>query len=135
MVFIGGWQLATALGWVDKFFFGQPSEDLGRPGAPVHPGHGLRLDLGEHVGDDLKEAVYGFFLGTGAGVVLGLLLGQNRFLSDVLGPYIKIVNSIPRIILGSIFVVAFGLGSLPQDPARGRAGLLRGLLQRLPGRA
>jgi NitT/TauT family transport system permease protein len=47
-------------------------------------------------------------------VLLGLLLGQSRFLADVLGPYIKIVNAVPRIILGSIFVVAFGLGPLPK---------------------
>jgi NitT/TauT family transport system permease protein len=45
---------------------------------------------------------------------VGLLLGQNRFLSDVLSPYIKIVNAVPRIILGSIFVVAFGLGTFPK---------------------
>jgi len=32
----------------------------------------------------------------------------------VFGPYIKIVNSIPRIVLGSIFIVAFGLGVLPK---------------------
>ena len=30
------------------------------------------------------------------------------------GPYIKIVNAIPRIVLGSIFIVAFGLGVTPK---------------------
>jgi len=45
------------------------------------------------------------------GVVLGILLGQVRFLSDVLGPYIKAMNALPRIVLGSIFVVWLGLGS------------------------
>jgi len=35
-----------------------------------------------------------------------------RLLAEVLGPYIKIVNAIPRIVLGSIFVVAFGIGKL-----------------------
>ena len=34
-----------------------------------------------------------------------------RFLSDVLGPYIKAMNALPRIVLGSIFVVWLGLGS------------------------
>jgi NitT/TauT family transport system permease protein len=42
------------------------------------------------------------------------MLGQNRFLADVLGPYIKVVNAVPRIILGSIFLVAFGLGTFPK---------------------
>jgi NitT/TauT family transport system permease protein len=44
-------------------------------------------------------------------VVVGVTLGQSRFLAEVLGPYIKIVNAIPRIVLGSIFTVALGLGT------------------------
>jgi NitT/TauT family transport system permease protein len=31
--------------------------------------------------------------------------------ADVLGPYIKVMNAIPRIVLGSIFTVALGLGT------------------------
>jgi NitT/TauT family transport system permease protein len=110
---LGGWQLATAQGWVDKFFYGQPTMiwdalvHLFRKGSEFG-------SVWDDIAVTLKEAVYGFLLGTGAGVVIGLLLGQNRFLSDVLSPYIKIVNAVPRIILGVIFVVAFGLGSLPK---------------------
>jgi NitT/TauT family transport system permease protein len=62
----------------------------------------------------LKEAVYGFLLGSVAGVILGVALGQSPFLADVIGPYIKIVNAIPRIVLGSIFIVAFGVGATPK---------------------
>ena len=110
---IGGWQLCTSLGWVDKFFYGQPSMiwhslvHLFTKGTEFG-------SIWDDIGVTLKEAVYGFFLGTGAGIVMGLLLGQNRFLADVLSPYIKIVNAIPRIILGVIFVVAFGLGIFPK---------------------
>ena len=32
------------------------------------------------------------------------------YLADVVGPYIKIVNALPRIVLGSIFVMWLGLG-------------------------
>ena len=32
----------------------------------------------------------------------------------MLGPFIKMVNAIPRIVLGSIFIVAFGVGSTPK---------------------
>jgi NitT/TauT family transport system permease protein len=62
----------------------------------------------------VQEAFFGFLLGTFVGVVLGILLGSNRYLSSVIGPYIRIVNSIPRIVLGSIFIVAFGLGVFPK---------------------
>src|SRR6185312_7059267 len=35
----------------------------------------------------------------------------NQLLSDVFSIYIKVANSIPRVVLGSIFIVALGLGS------------------------
>ncbi len=47
----------------------------------------------------LKEAVLGFLFGVVAGVIVGIALGQSRFLSDVLNPYIKVLNAIPRIVL------------------------------------
>src|SRR6266480_718287 len=39
-----------------------------------------------------------------------LVLGRNQSLADILSPYIKVANAIPRIVLGSIFVIALGLG-------------------------
>ncbi|HEU5426800.1 MAG TPA: ABC transporter permease subunit, partial [Actinocrinis sp.] len=113
VIVIGGWQLFTALKIVDPFFYGQPSGIWKRT-----------IDLFEHgtefgsfwtdIFTTIKEAVFGFGLGAAAGIVFGLALGQNRFLSDVLSPYIKIVNAIPRIVLGVIFVVAFGIGITPK---------------------
>ena len=58
----------------------------------------------------LEEALLGFVFGVGSGVIFGMLLGEVPFLSDVFGPYIKIVNALPRIVLGSIFVIWLGLG-------------------------
>jgi sulfonate transport system permease protein len=110
---IGGWQLFTARNWVDPFFYGQPSliwkslVDLVTKGTEFG-------SIWVDIGTTLKEAVYGFVLGAIAGVIVGLVLGQNHFLADVLGPYIKIINAVPRIILGSIFLVAFGLGTFPK---------------------
>lgn len=113
-VFIfGGWQLFTTEKWLDPFFYGQPS---GIWQALVHLfTKGTEFgSIWDDLGVTLREAVYGFLLGALVGVMFGLLLGQSRFLADVLGPYIKIVNAVPRIILGSIFLVAFGLGTLPK---------------------
>ena len=43
-------------------------------------------------------------------MVCGIVLGRNKLLADVFSIYIKIANSIPRVVLGSIFVIALGLG-------------------------
>ncbi|WP_225096173.1 ABC transporter permease [Streptomyces sp. CoH27] len=110
---IGGWQAFTTWGIVDPFFFGQPSGIWKR-----------LIDLFQHgtefgsfysnIWTTIQEALIGFAAGSVAGVIFGVALGQSRFLSDVLGPYIKMVNAIPRIVLGSIFIVAFGVGVTPK---------------------
>lgn len=110
---IGGWQWFTATGWVDKFFYGQPS---GIWDSLVHlftVGTAFGT-IWENLWITVQEAFLGFLLGTLTGVVFGILLGSNRYLAAVFGPYIKVVNSIPRIVLGSIFIVAFGLGVFPK---------------------
>ena len=42
---------------------------------------------------------------------VGVALGQNRFLAGVVQPYVKVMNAIPRIVLGALFTVALGLGT------------------------
>src|SRR5947209_9920759 len=59
----------------------------------------------------MKETVLGFLIGVILGIVFGIALGRIRLLADVLGPYIKAANSIPRVVLGSIFIIALGLGT------------------------
>jgi NitT/TauT family transport system permease protein len=113
VIVIGGWQWFTTAGWVDPFFFGQPSEIWQSLVKLFSQGTAFGT-IWENLWVTAKEAFGGFLLGTLAGVVIGILLGSNRYLSSVVGPYIRIVNSIPRIILGSIFIVAFGLGTFPK---------------------
>ena len=107
---LGGWELFTDLKIVDPFFYGKPS---GIYRELVHwVEHGTAFgSIWLQIWVTLKEALLGFVFGVSTGVVLGVLLGQIRFLADVLGPYIKIINALPRIVLGSIFFVAFGLGT------------------------
>ncbi|MFE2482086.1 ABC transporter permease [Streptomyces mirabilis] len=112
-VVIGGWQAFTTWGIVDKFFFGQPTGIAKRLVELFQKG----TENGSYYADiwtTVQEALIGFVLGTVLGVVFGIVLGQSRYLSGVLGPYIKVVNAIPRIVLGSIFMIAFGIGMLPK---------------------
>jgi NitT/TauT family transport system permease protein len=113
VVIIGGWQWFTAENWVDPFFYGQPSKIWSRLFQYFHEDTGFGSYTFQ-IETTLKEAVYGFLLGTGLGIVLGVTLGMNRFLAETLDPFIKIMNAIPRIVLGSIFVVAFGIGIEPK---------------------
>jgi NitT/TauT family transport system permease protein len=110
VVVIGGWQLFTDRKIVDPFFFGQPSGIVLKLQDWVENGTAYG-SLWLQIGVTMKEALLGFGYGTVAGIVLGVLLGQVPFLSDVIGPFIKVLNAIPRIVLGSIFVVWLGFGT------------------------
>ncbi|SFH65573.1 NitT/TauT family transport system permease protein [Collimonas sp. OK307] len=106
---LGGWELAARLQWIDPFFFSQPSlivvqiYDWIMEGTSQGP-------LWTQVLVTLEETVLGFLIGSVAGVICGILLGRNKLLSDVFSIYIQVANSIPRVVLGSIFVIALGLG-------------------------
>lgn len=109
VVVIGGWELCARAGVVDPFLFGQPSRIATQLRDWVE--HGTQAGpLGQQVLVTLQEAALGFVIGVAVGVVAGIALGRVRLLADVLGPYIKIMNSIPRIVLGSIFILWLGLG-------------------------
>ncbi|WP_328333940.1 MULTISPECIES: ABC transporter permease [unclassified Streptomyces] len=110
---IGGWQAFTSWGIVDPFFFGQPSGIWQRLIDLFQ--HGTQFgSFYQNIWTTIQEALVGFVVGSLTGIVFGVALGQSRYLSDVLGPYIKMVNAIPRIVLGSIFIVAFGIGVTPK---------------------
>ena len=110
VVLIGGWELATRRGWIDPFFWGQPSGVWNQIVTWATKGT-AQGPLWEQIYTTLKETVLGFLIGVALGVIFGILLGRNRLLADILGPYIKAANSIPRVVLGSIFVIGLGLGT------------------------
>lgn len=113
VVMLGTWQWFTEARWVDKFFFGQPSAIWDSLVKLFTVGTAFG-SIWENLWITVQEAFLGFLLGAVVGMAFGILLGSNKYLASVFGPYIKIANSIPRIVLGSIFVVAFGLGTFPK---------------------
>jgi NitT/TauT family transport system permease protein len=62
----------------------------------------------------LKNTFFGFVTGVTSGFAAGLLLGRSDRLSAIFQPFITAVNSIPRIALAPIIVLAFGIG----DPSK-----------------
>jgi NitT/TauT family transport system permease protein len=60
----------------------------------------------------LKNTFFGFFTGVVSGFAAGLILGRSDRLSAIFQPFITAVNSIPRIALAPIIVLAFGIGDV-----------------------
>jgi NitT/TauT family transport system permease protein len=106
---LGLWEWSARAGAIDPFNFSMPSKIWDQLSQWTLHGT-AQGPLGEQIWYTLYEAVYGWVVGVAAGVLLGIALGRVRFLADVLGPYVKILNAMPRIVLAPIFVIWFGLG-------------------------
>ncbi|MFJ1824363.1 ABC transporter permease [Streptomyces sp. NPDC088178] len=106
---IGLWEWLARTAVIDPFNFSMPSKIWEQIRTWVVDGT-AQGSLWEQIWYTLYEALLGWVIGVIAGVLLGIALGRVRFAADVLGPYIKVLNALPRIVLAPIFLIWFGLG-------------------------
>jgi NitT/TauT family transport system permease protein len=105
VIFLAGWEIAARQRWIDPFFFPLPSAILAKVVEWFS-----ESDIWEDLWATLLETMLSFVLGITGGTILGIWLGLSRFASDVMQPFIKILNAIPRVLLAPIYVIWFGLG-------------------------
>ena len=105
IAFIGLWELASRLRWIDPLIFSSPSKVTNLLIDKITDGSIL-----VHISYTLFETVFGFILGTLLGTILAAILWWSPFLSKVLDPYLVILNSMPKVALGPILIVAMGPG-------------------------
>ncbi len=128
-----GWNLHDEVPWLipdilDPYFVSRPSEiykqflrmgclvspqgdwTIGVPGAFAKCIGRSENNLWIATYFTLKNTLWGFATGVSSGFVLGLLLGRSDRLSEIFYPYITAFNSIPRIALAPIIILAFGIG-------------------------
>jgi NitT/TauT family transport system permease protein len=111
VVFVGGWELAVRARLIEEFTYGRPSGVVTQLKTWFFDGTEVG-SLGKQIWVTMEETLIGFAIGVSLGIVLGVLLGRIPLLADIFDPFIKMMNSIPRIVLGSIFILWFGLGLL-----------------------
>ena len=88
------------------FFFGEPAKVAVR----IWAWFVTEADIYRHLGVTLVETLLAFGIGAVLGLAGGLWLALAPLASAILEPYVKALNSMPRIILAPIFGVWFGLG-------------------------
>ena len=99
------WQISADASKITRFFIGTPLRV-----ADVIYNWFVSGEIYYHLGITLMETLLAFFLGAALAIVMGLWLSLNAFWSAVIDPFIKAVNTMPRLILAPIFSVWFGLG-------------------------
>ena len=99
------WYILTETEILPPFFFGKPVVVLEKTWEWFASGK-----IYSHLWITLVETALAFILGTLLGLAIGLWLALAPTASALLDPYIKALNSMPRVILAPIFAVWFGLG-------------------------
>ncbi|MCH5164343.1 MAG: ABC transporter permease [Clostridiales bacterium] len=103
--FLGLWELAAQLGWIDSFITSSPSRVIAMLGDLS------KQNLWLHIGTTLYECVIGFVISTLLGCAIAVVLWWSDFLRRVLEPYIVVLNSLPKIALGPIIIIWVGAGA------------------------
>lgn len=117
VIVTGAWQFLSGRKIIDPFFFSSPFDIVKHVWTwAVYGTTAGPLWLQFWV--TLEETVLSFILGGVFGIIFGYALGVNDLLSVILGPYIKMINAIPRVVLVPIFILWFGLG-MPSKVASG----------------
>ncbi len=97
------WEMAGRNKWIDVLLFSYPSKIIELLYSKLLDG-----SLLPHIGVTVLETLVGFILGTLVGTAIAILIWWSPFLQKVLDPYIVVLNSMPKVALGPLFIVGLG---------------------------
>jgi NitT/TauT family transport system permease protein len=103
-IVLGLWQLLSAT-VLSPSYVPEPTSIAARVGSLLGNGS---LESNSWV--TIKETISGFVLGVAAGALAGISLGMSRLWSDLLTPYINALYALPKVALGPLFILYFGIG-------------------------
>ncbi|QKS72131.1 ABC transporter permease [Paenalkalicoccus suaedae] len=101
LAFFISWEIAAHTAFIDPLLFSSPSRVIQ-----------LILQQGTsifvHISVTVLETIAGFLLGTVGGIIIATILWSNTFIARVSDPFLVVLNSMPKVALGPIVIVAFG---------------------------
>jgi NitT/TauT family transport system permease protein len=107
-ILVGGialWEAAADAGFVDAFFWSQPSA--------IWKTMQIFFTTGDAFTDiafTFRSTIIGFLIGTIAGSALGLSFWWSRNYAAIVQPYIICFESLPKLALAPLIVLVFGIG-------------------------
>lgn len=105
-VFLIIWELTSDTGLIDSFFFSSPSR-------VILCAYHMLVDgsLFVHIGVTLIETLVSFLLVFILGIATAMLLWYSDKLSEIMEPYLVILNSLPKSALAPLLIVWLGTGT------------------------
>ena len=103
LIFLAQWEILARAGWIDSFIFSSPSRiitcflKMTEDGSVFH-----------HIGITLYETLVSFLLVTLTSILIAILLWCFHGLSEILDPYMVVLNSLPKSALAPLLIVWLG---------------------------
>lgn len=99
------WETSVYFDWIDAFFFSSPSRMIQTVIDLI-----VNKDLFMHIGITLYETSLSFLLVCMISLLVSTALWYSSKLSEILEPYLVILNSLPKSALAPLFIVWLGTG-------------------------
>ncbi|MFD1956770.1 ABC transporter permease [Paenibacillus thailandensis] len=102
-VFLGLWELAASLRWIDPMLTSQPSRLVTSFWELATAGN-----LWHHTGVTALETIIGLAISMTVGMLIAVLFWWSTYASSVLEPYMVVLNALPKVAFGPIFYIWLG---------------------------
>jgi NitT/TauT family transport system permease protein len=99
------WEVGARAGWIDGFFWSQPSKIAGTFMIFFAEG-----DAWTDISFTFRSTIIGFLIGTTAGSLFGLSFWWSRNYAAIVQPYVICFESIPKLALAPLVILVFGIG-------------------------
>ena len=103
ILFITTWQILSDLKIINTFITSSPKNII----TTIIDLY-LQNNLFHHIWITTYETIISFLIGTILGIIIAIILWYNPFISKVIDPYLTILNSLPKVSLGPIFIIWVG---------------------------
>jgi NitT/TauT family transport system permease protein len=113
LLLLGGWEAGVRIFQVPKHLIPPVSDIAVALWRGFYTSPLAKDGFWYHGGITLMEILIGFFLGSGIGLLVGMLISQMPRLEALLDPYVAALQSVPKVAVAPIIVVwlGFGMGS------------------------
>lgn len=105
LTFLAVWEISSQQGSIDSFFFSSPSRVI-----CCMVSQWLHNELPLHIGITLLETFVSFLLVFLISLLAATVLWYSDKLSEILEPYLVLLNSLPKSALAPLFIVWLGTG-------------------------
>lgn len=101
--FFGIWEYLANKNIINSFVFSKPSKII-----DTIINLAVQNNLFNHIFVTLEEVLIAFALGTLLGFIIAVILYEIPILSNILDPFLTMINSLPKVALGPLIIIIAG---------------------------